>query len=75
MLRECYGHTLESALCGNGFELLQQVYVTQVDSVKESYCGGISVGVGNGYGHAFLFWTTKVVKIRGQKEFFVPKLC
>ena len=75
MLGKSYGHTLETALCGNGFEFLQQVYVTQMDSVKESYRGGVSASVRNGYGHEFMFWTTKVVKIDVVWEFFVPKLC
>ena len=52
MLWESDGHTLEAALRCNALEALQQVYVTLVDSVKESYRSGVSASVRNGYGHA-----------------------
>ena len=58
-----------------GFQLIKQVYMTTVDSVKEAYRSGVSVSVRNGYGHVFAVQIAKVVKIRGQKEFFAPKLC
>ena len=51
MLRECYGHTLESALNGYVLELIKKVYVAQMDSVKESYRSGVSVYLRVGYGH------------------------
>ena len=52
MLGKRYCHTLESTLLRNGFKLLQKVHVSQMDSVKESYRGSISVTFRNGYGHA-----------------------
>ena len=58
-----------------GFQRIKQVHVTTVDSVKEAYRSGVSVSVRNGYGHVFAVQIAKVVKIRGQKEFFALKLC
>ena len=51
MFRESYGHTLEPSLPGCFLELLDQMHMAAVDSVKESYRCGIFVVFGNGYGH------------------------
>jgi hypothetical protein len=51
------------------------MHMPQMDSVKESYRGCVTFVLRYGYGHLVVVWSAKVVKIRGQKEFFGSKLC
>ena len=75
MLGERYGHTPQAALCSDALELFKQMHMPQMDSVKESYRGCVTFVLRYGYGHLIVVWSAKVVKIRGQKEFFGSKLC